>query len=70
MRAVRYREGRVEVVQVAAPQGDGGGPVCTAQPPTCAAEFEKCTVDSDCCGVNQGMTCVNGLCTYSEPPVP
>ncbi|MGH7294074.1 MAG: hypothetical protein ACRELB_04030, partial [Polyangiaceae bacterium] len=43
-------------------QGDGGGLVCTDQPPGCSNEYEKCNADGDCCGVNQGFKCINGHC--------
>jgi hypothetical protein len=42
--------------------GDGGGLVCTNQPPGCSNEFEKCSTDADCCGQAQGYKCINGHC--------
>jgi hypothetical protein len=42
--------------------GDGGGLVCTNQPPGCSNEYEKCTTDADCCGQSQGFSCLNGRC--------
>jgi hypothetical protein len=42
--------------------GDGGGLVCTNQPPGCSNEFEKCTTNADCCGQAQGYKCINGHC--------
>jgi hypothetical protein len=42
--------------------GEGGGLVCTNQPPGCSNEFEKCSSDADCCGQAQGYKCINGHC--------
>jgi len=49
------------------PGGDGGALICTMQQPMCSQEFEKCTKDSDCCGYGSGITCINGLCSKSQP---
>jgi hypothetical protein len=44
-----------------------GGLECTAQAPACSGEYEKCTSTSNCCGAGAGITCVNGVCTQSQP---
>jgi len=51
-------------------QPGDGGLVCSSQVPTCAGQYEKCTQTSDCCGAGQGITCVNAVCTQSQPPPP
>jgi hypothetical protein len=43
------------------------GLVCTSQTPSCAGQYEKCTTTSDCCGAAQGIQCINGICTLSQP---
>ncbi len=47
--------------------GDGGGLVCTDQPPGCAEEFENCTTDADCCGSGAGIACIGGRCSRMSP---
>ncbi len=46
--------------------GDGGK-ACTSRPPSCSPEFDRCAQDSDCCGVSQGITCINAVCSRSQP---
>ncbi|MGO9834136.1 MAG: hypothetical protein ACLP1X_07980 [Polyangiaceae bacterium] len=48
--------------------GDGGGLVCSSQMPSCSGQYEKCSTTSDCCGAAQGVTCVNDVCSLSQPP--
>jgi hypothetical protein len=48
--------------------GPDGGLTCSAQKPACAAQYDKCMMDSDCCGFGQGITCINNVCTESQPP--
>ena len=48
-------------------QPSDGGLVCTSQAPSCSGEYEKCTMTSDCCGAAQGIQCINGICTLSQP---
>jgi hypothetical protein len=48
--------------------GDGGGLVCSSQMPSCSGQYEKCSTTSDCCGAAQGVTCVNNVCSLSQPP--
>ena len=48
--------------------GADGGLVCSAQMPACSAQYDKCTTDSDCCGFQQGITCINNVCSVSQPP--
>jgi len=43
-----------------------GGLVCTSVNTGCSQDGDKCTTSSDCCGAQQGVTCINGVC--SEPP--
>ncbi len=47
--------------------GSDGGLMCTATQPSCSQEFEKCTTSAECCGVNQGIQCINGLCSQTGP---
>jgi hypothetical protein len=49
------------------PSADGGL-VCSSTMPSCSAEYEKCAKDSDCCGYQQGITCINDVCSTSQPP--
>jgi hypothetical protein len=35
----------------------------------CAATYEKCMTTSDCCGAQQGIQCINDVCTLNQPPV-
>ena len=44
------------------------GLVCSATMPSCSADYDKCTTTSDCCGAQQGITCINSICTVSQPP--
>jgi len=48
--------------------GSDGGLICTSEMPSCAGELEKCTQTSDCCGAAQGVSCIGGVCTLSQPP--
>ncbi len=48
--------------------GADGGLVCSSTMPTCSAQYDKCTKDSDCCGYQQGITCINAVCSVSQPP--
>jgi hypothetical protein len=47
-------------------EGDGGL-VCSSHKPACSGEYDKCTKTSDCCGASAGITCVNMICTQSQP---
>ncbi len=47
--------------------GDDGGLVCSSKMPACSAQYDKCKQDSDCCGVQQGITCINNVCTQNQP---
>jgi hypothetical protein len=29
--------------------------------------YDKCMTDKDCCGAGQGVTCINEVCTVSQP---
>ncbi len=49
-------------------QAGEAGLVCSATMPSCSANYDKCTKDSDCCGAQQGITCINSICTVSQPP--
>jgi hypothetical protein len=49
------------------PSGDGGLN-CSSQMPACSAQYDKCMTDSDCCGAQQGITCINHVCSVSQPP--
>jgi hypothetical protein len=49
-------------------QGVDGGLSCSSQMPMCAAQYDKCMKDSDCCGAAQGITCINMICSISQPP--
>jgi hypothetical protein len=49
------------------PSADGGL-VCSSQMPACSAQYDKCMQDSDCCGYQQGITCINNVCSISQPP--
>jgi hypothetical protein len=49
------------------PSADGGL-VCSSKMPSCSAQYDKCMKDSDCCGYQQGITCINNVCTTSQPP--
>jgi hypothetical protein len=51
-------------------QPGDGGLVCSAQTPACAGQYEKCTQTSDCCGAGEGISCINKVCTESQPPAP
>jgi hypothetical protein len=44
--------------------------VCAPKPEGCAQELERCEVDEDCCAHDQGIRCINGLCTKPAPPMP
>jgi hypothetical protein len=44
------------------------GLVCSSTMPTCSAAYEKCTTTADCCGSQQGITCINNVCSVSQPP--
>jgi hypothetical protein len=48
-------------------QPSDGGLVCSSTMPMCAAEFEKCNITADCCGAGSGTTCINNICTQSNP---
>jgi hypothetical protein len=48
--------------------GADGGLTCSSQMPACSAQYDKCTKDSDCCGFQQGITCINSVCSVSQPP--
>jgi hypothetical protein len=48
--------------------GADGGLTCSSQMPACSAQYDKCTQDSDCCGFQQGITCINNVCSVSQPP--
>jgi hypothetical protein len=48
--------------------GLDGGLSCSSQKPACAAQYDKCMKDSDCCGFQQGITCINDVCSVSQPP--
>jgi hypothetical protein len=48
--------------------GSDGGLICTSQMPSCAGMYEKCTTTADCCGAAQGVSCIDGVCTESQPP--
>jgi hypothetical protein len=48
--------------------GADGGLVCSAQMPACSAQYDKCMKDTDCCGYQQGITCINNVCSVSQPP--
>jgi hypothetical protein len=50
------------------PEADGGALVCSSQMPSCSGQYEKCSTTSDCCGAAQGVTCVNNICSLSQPP--
>jgi hypothetical protein len=53
------------------------GYTCSAEKPMCAALYDKCVVAQDCCqpvaGIDPGsappVTCVNGYCSSSQPPI-
>jgi hypothetical protein len=47
--------------------GADGGLMCTATQPSCSQEYEKCVTSADCCGVNQGIQCIDGLCSQTGP---
>ncbi len=47
--------------------GDAGL-ICTSQMPKCSALYDKCSTTSDCCGAGQGVTCINQVCSQSQPP--
>jgi hypothetical protein len=47
--------------------GEDGGLMCTATQPSCSQEYEKCSTSADCCGVNQGIQCIDGLCSQTGP---
>jgi hypothetical protein len=44
------------------------GLTCSSSMPSCSAMYDKCKSDSDCCGAQQGITCINSVCTVSQPP--
>jgi hypothetical protein len=46
---------------------DGGGLQCTSTKPACSAEYEKCTTSADCCTGGAALTCINGLCSQTQP---
>jgi hypothetical protein len=48
--------------------GADGGLICTSQMPACAGMYEKCAMTSDCCGAAQGVSCIDGVCSLSQPP--
>jgi hypothetical protein len=48
-------------------QASDAGLVCSSQMPACSAMYDKCKTDSDCCGAGQGVTCINSVCTISQP---
>jgi hypothetical protein len=48
--------------------GADGGLICSSTMPTCSATYDKCTKDSDCCGLQQGITCINMVCSVALPP--
>ncbi len=50
------------------PGGADGGLTCSSQMPACSAQYDKCMQDSDCCGFQQGITCINNVCSVSQPP--
>jgi hypothetical protein len=50
--------------------GSDGGLICTSQMPSCAGMYEKCTTTTDCCGAAQGVSCIDGVCSLSQPPPP
>jgi hypothetical protein len=46
---------------------DSGG-TCTSTPPAmCAGLYDRCTKDSDCCSGGKGISCINHICTQSNP---
>jgi hypothetical protein len=53
------------------------GYTCSADKPMCAALYDKCVVDTDCCQPGPSIdpsspppvTCVNGYCSSSQPPI-
>jgi hypothetical protein len=47
--------------------GPDGGLTCTSQMPSCSGEYDKCTTTTDCCGASQGIQCINGICTVTNP---
>jgi hypothetical protein len=47
---------------------DDGGLTCSSQMPACAGQYDKCMKDSDCCGAQQGITCIDNVCSVSQPP--
>jgi hypothetical protein len=49
-------------------ENNGGGFVCSAQPPACSSLNDKCTTASDCCGVSQGTQCIDARCAQPTPP--
>jgi hypothetical protein len=48
-------------------QATGAGLSCTSNVPKCSAEYDKCTTSSDCCAVQNGILCINGVCSRSKP---
>jgi hypothetical protein len=49
------------------PNGADGGLICSSTMPQCSAMYDKCTMNSDCCGAPD-VTCINSVCTVSQPP--
>jgi hypothetical protein len=46
---------------------DAGGPICAPTSNGCANNGDKCTMDSDCCNANNGVTCINHVCSEPTP---
>jgi hypothetical protein len=41
---------------------------CTSNAPPCAGQYDKCTTTADCCGSGTGVSCINNVCSQSQPP--
>jgi hypothetical protein len=49
-------------------EGFDAGLTCTSHVPPCSSTYEKCTTTADCCGSSGAVSCVNGVCTLTQPP--